>query len=203
MCTHCCHMSAKERRYNRNTECIGSDLTFTASLWGPGVLHWPNEAGRGKKLKRVFYTALCLIPKDPIKMTRGENKKGHIAGIPLSRLCWNDVLSIWTLPCYVAHTNRPHTKGFTIKMKIFIQEVQIWWYQPSLKAITMRQRGHKPKSLAQDMWKCLTNLQLMPSFQSWLKSHLCFLDIPWTWEALTGFLLQDQLVILIKPSAKN
>lgn len=43
----------------------------------------------------------------------------------------------------------------------------------------------------------------MLSSQSLLKSHLHFLDIPWTWEAQTGFLLQDQLVILIKPSAKN
>lgn len=42
----------------------------------------------------------------------------------------------------------------------------------------------------------------MQSFQSLLKSHLHFLNIPWTWEAQIGFLIQDQLVILIKPSAR-
>lgn len=165
MCTRYRHMSAKEQRYNKNTGCIESDPMWTASLCRPGVLQWPNEPGRGEKLESKFYTALCLIPRELIKRTRGENKKGHIAGIPLSLLCWNYVLSVSVQLQHHAlsnmdtsllrgtHKQTAYKRFFTIKMKRFIQEVQIWWYQPSLKAITMRQRGHKPKSLAQDMWK--------------------------------------------------
>lgn len=89
-------------------------------------------------------------------------------------------------------------------MKIFIQEVQIWWYQPSLKAITMRQRGHKPKSLAQSIWKQVSYklpanavVSIIAQKPPPLFKHS--LDLR---EAQIGFLIQDQLVVLIKPSAK-
>lgn len=112
MCTHYCHMSARKQRYNKNTECTESDLMFTASLCGLRVLHRSNEPGRGEKFKSLFYTALCLIPKDLIKITRGENKKGHIAGIPSSLLCWKECS---LCQCQLQHRALRHTDASLLR----------------------------------------------------------------------------------------
>lgn len=136
-----------------------SYLMFTASLYQPRILHWLKEPGRGKKLKSMFYTTGIFDSKRLYKSYRGKKGSRHRNPLILLSLragavsTKSSTISYVMSVCYMAHTNKVHTKSFTIKMKIFIQEVQIWWYQPSLKAITMRQRGHKLKSLAQSIWK--------------------------------------------------
>ena len=140
-----------------------SYLMFTASLHWTGILHWLKEPGIGK-LKCMFYTTGIFDSKRLYKSYRGKKMVMSLESpYPYFTVCWScaffvSVANLAPYPmsyeCLLPGTNNKTAyKNFTIKMQIFIQEVQIWWYQPSLKAITMRQRGHKPKSLAQSIWK--------------------------------------------------